>query len=318
MGTQNTTRLKDKQQHGSHSSTHHNGFRRHRSQERLALLPRHRIRLRCCYHRHLLLLPRHGPITAFPSAYTSRPLRAFPAQQCFTPSLLSSWSAASAALHSSLLWAWSSISHSVELSHTLPGLTHATDGSCSGFVRTAHGNGYTNLDNDVVGGDGGVTILPSLRTACRLQKAAFAVAIIGCVFFFISIFLEFLLIKHRRKERAFGPSPNNGYTAGTPKRKFWQRKPKNRTYADKNADTLPTHATPADMRTSYATDTSAVGGEPPINKYGNAAAYGNAPVSNGYQTTTTTNAPAVAGNGVSHDGYVRTQQPYHQNATGTF
>merc|ERR1712000_714576 len=53
---------------------------------------------------------------------------------------------------------------------------HATDGSCSGFVRTAYGNGYTNLDNDVVGGDGGVTILPSLRTACRLQKAAFAVA----------------------------------------------------------------------------------------------------------------------------------------------
>merc|ERR1711939_674105 len=188
---------------------------------------------------------------------------------------------------------------------------HATDGSCSGFVRTAYGNGYTNLDNDGVGGDGGVTILPSLRTACRLQKAAFAVAIIGCVFFFISIFLEFLLIKHRRKERAFGPSPNNGYTAGTPKRK-------NRTYADKNADTLPTHATPADMRTSYATDTTAVGGEPPINKYENAAAYGNAPVSNGYQTTTTTHAPAVAGNGVSHDGYVRTHQPYNQNATGTF
>merc|ERR1712098_102626 len=40
---------------------------------------------------------------------------------------------------------------------------HATDGSCSGFVRTAYGNGYTNLDNDVVGGDGGVTILPSLE-----------------------------------------------------------------------------------------------------------------------------------------------------------
>merc|ERR1712000_213597 len=56
-------------------------------------------------------------------------------QQCFTPSLLSSWSAASAALHSSLLWAWSPISHSVELSHTLPGLTdmplmgHALDSS---------------------------------------------------------------------------------------------------------------------------------------------------------------------------------------------
>lgn len=56
---------------------------------------------------------------------------------------------------------------------------HATDGSCSGFVRTAYGNGYTNLNNNVVGGDGGVTILPRLSTACRLQKAAFAVAIIG-------------------------------------------------------------------------------------------------------------------------------------------
>ncbi|KAH7309964.1 hypothetical protein BKA65DRAFT_519199 [Rhexocercosporidium sp. MPI-PUGE-AT-0058] len=194
---------------------------------------------------------------------------------------------------------------------------HATDGSCSGFVRTAYGNGYTNLNNNVVGGDGGVTILPSLRTACRLQKAAFAVAIIGCVFFFISIFFELLLIRHRKKERAFGPSPNNGYTAGSPKRKFWQRKSKhNKAYADENPDVLPTHATPADMRQSYATDTTAVGaGELPVNKYGNTTAYGNAPV-NGYTTQTTTHAPV--GNGVSHDGYVRNHQPYNQNTTGTF
>lgn len=67
------------------------------------------------------------------------------------------------------------------------------------------------------------------------------------------------------------------------------------------------------MRTSYATDTTAVGGgELPVNKYGNTAAYGNAPVaSNGYHTQTTTHVPV--GNGVSHDGYVR-----NQNATGTF
>lgn len=73
------------------------------------------------------------------------------------------------------------------------------------------------------------------------------------------------------------------------------------------------------MRTSYATDTTAVGGEPPINKYGNTAAYGNqntGVVNNGYQTTTQTQVPA--GNELGHDGYVRSHQPYNQNPTGTF
>jgi hypothetical protein len=138
------------------------------------------------------------------------------------------------------------------------------------------------------------------------------------VFFFLSIPVEYGLIRHRRKERAFGPSPNNGYTAGSPKRKFWQRKPKNTVLPEKNPDTLPVHATPADIRTSYQTDTTAVGtGEAPLNKYGNtapAAPYGaqnQGVVSNGWQTTTTTHVPA-------NDGYVRTHQPYNNNPTGTF
>jgi len=120
------------------------------------------------------------------------------------------------------------------------------------------------------------------------------------VFFFISIFVEYGLIRHRKKERAFGPSPNNGYTAGSPKRKFWQRKQKRNTMYEKNADVLPTHATPADMRNSYATDTTAVGaGEVPVNKYGNAAPYGahgaqtgGVTANNGWQTTTTTHTGA--------------------------
>jgi len=123
------------------------------------------------------------------------------------------------------------------------------------------------------------------------------------VFFLLSIPVEFGLIQHRRKERAFGPSPNNGYTAGSPKRKFWQRKPKttrDAAWAEKNGDTLPTHTTPVDVRDSYATESTAVGGEVPVNKYGNTAAYGNmAPQTggvvghgaNGYQTTTTTRTP---------------------------
>lgn len=36
-------------------------------------------------------------------------------------------------------------------------------------------------------------------------------------------------------------------------------------------DSLPTHSTPADVRTSYATDATAVGSEPVYNKYGNNA-----------------------------------------------
>lgn len=138
------------------------------------------------------------------------------------------------------------------------------------------------------------------------------------MFFFLSIFAELGLIRHRKKERAFGPSPNNGYTAGSPKRKFWQRKPKNHNRdLEKNPDALPTHATPADVRTSYATDATAVGNEAPYNKYGNTTAYGNQTAGtvpstgvNGYQTTTTTHVP--------HDGYTRTHQPYNANPTANF
>jgi hypothetical protein len=128
------------------------------------------------------------------------------------------------------------------------------------------------------------------------------------VFFFLSIFAEYGLIQHRRKERAFGPSPNNGYTAGSPKRRFWQRKPKNRdaefALGEKNPDALPAHTAPTDVRNSYNTDATAVGNEPVVSRYSNSAGYVNAaaPVSTGangtgygYQTTTTTHTP--------HGGY---------------
>lgn len=120
--------------------------------------------------------------------------------------------------------------------------------------------------------------------------------------------MELGLIRHRRKERAFGPSPNNGYTAGSPKRKFWQRKPKHGRGSDleKNPDALPTHTTPSDVRTSYATDATAVGHEAPYNKYGhtNPGVIGSGAVhGGGHQTTTTTHIP--------HQGY-------NANTTGNF
>jgi len=209
-------------------------------------------------------------------------------------------------------------------------VAYATRGgasSCRGNVNTPFGSGNTNGGNTVSQGDGGFTRLPSLRTACRLETATFAVAIVAAVFFLISIPVELALIRHHKKEKAFGPSPNNGYTAGSPKRKFWQRKPKNTgAYEKGNPDALPQHTAPSDVRDSYATESTAVGGtgEAPLNKYGNTAAYGNGVTGqhtggvvgsgangvNGYQTTTTTQFP--------QEGYVRTHQPYNQNATTNF
>jgi len=206
-------------------------------------------------------------------------------------------------------------------------VAYATRGgasSCNGHVNTPFGSGNTNVDNTVPNGNGGFTRLPSLREACRLETATFAVAIVAAVFFLLSIPVELALIRHRKREKAFGPSPNNGYTAGSPRRRFWQRKPKNvAVYEKGNPDALPHHTAPSDVRDSYATDTTAVGaaGEAPINKYGNTAPYGSATTGrhtpgvagtgaetvSGYQTTTTTHIP--------HDGYVRTFQPYNQNPT---
>lgn len=51
--------------------------------------------------------------------------------------------------------------------------------SCSGNVNTPLGSGNTNGANTVQQGTGGTITLPSLKTACRLEKACFAVALVG-------------------------------------------------------------------------------------------------------------------------------------------
>jgi len=135
--------------------------------------------------------------------------------------------------------------------------------SCTGHVDTPLGSG--DEKSEVANGKGGFTHLPSLHTACKMETAAFAVALDGIFFFIISIFVEMGLIRHHKKEKAFGPSPNNGYTAGSPKRKFWQRSTRRRDTemagglaAKQHPDSLPVHSTPNDVRASYATDTTAV------------------------------------------------------------
>ncbi|ESZ92275.1 hypothetical protein SBOR_7315 [Sclerotinia borealis F-4128] len=165
-------------------------------------------------------------------------------------------------------------------------VAYATRGgkSCSGFVVTPLGSGNSATNDRTLGvGSGRNTSLPSLHTSCRLNTACFAVAIIAAVFFFISIFVELALIKHHRKEKAFGPSPNNGYTAGTPRRKFWQRQPaRDGEYmagglAAEKPDALPMHSSPNDVRNSYATDATMVGRN--HEGYGAQTGYAHSPVS---------------------------------------
>jgi len=169
--------------------------------------------------------------------------------------------------------------------------------SCKGYVNTPFGSGFSN-GKDVTAPKGGITALPSLRTACNLEKATFAVAIIAIFFFLLSAFVEVLLMKSHRKDKRYGPSPANNYTAGAGKRKFWQRKPKTATAVNPNA--LPLHTTPADMnRASYATEATAVGHEPVYDKYGAGAPHGatvnNGQVADGYAAPMGTHTAAGTG-----------------------
>jgi hypothetical protein len=51
--------------------------------------------------------------------------------------------------------------------------------SCNGFVNTPLGSGNTNGPNTVPSGSGGFVHIPSLKNACRMQKACFAVALVA-------------------------------------------------------------------------------------------------------------------------------------------
>ncbi|KAK6833958.1 hypothetical protein PG995_013692 [Apiospora arundinis] len=134
--------------------------------------------------------------------------------------------------------------------------------NCSGSPNTVFGQGasgnYPNSQQD------GFTKLPTFGTACRMQTACLAVAIVAIVFFILSILVEVVLVRHRRKEARFGPSPANNYTSGYGRRgKFmgmFKRKNTAATQEDPNA--LPTHTTPNQVRQSYNTESTAIGHEP--------------------------------------------------------
>jgi len=209
-------------------------------------------------------------------------------------------------------------------------VAYATTGgrSCSGIVNTPLGSGNVNSNTRIGSGTSGFVNLPSLHTACKLNTACFAVSIIAAVFFFLSVFVEILLMKHHKKEKAFGPSPNNGYTAGTPRRKFWQRKPKRSPHdteylaGGEKPDALPSHTTPDAMRNSYATDATMVGRnsenthayqKPSVPYNAGTDGYANTGTTGGYTSPTHTTHTTTH---TSHGGLQTVEVPANYRGTG--
>jgi hypothetical protein len=121
------------------------------------------------------------------------------------------------------------------------------------------------------------------------------------IFFTLSPFVTLALVRHRRKEKRFGPSPANDYTEGYGGRKRFNffglgRKRAAAAEAPPNPNALPEHSTPNDLRHSYAaTEETRVGsrggggygglGDGTDNKFENIP-LGNYPNASRYQNST--------------------------------
>lgn len=137
-------------------------------------------------------------------------------------------------------------------------------GSCEGGgLSTPFGDGDANASR----ADG----MPNYYTACKLQSACLAVAVIAIFFFIFSAATEVALGRRHHRENRLGPSPSdNGNTSGYGRKGgilgFLKRSGTTKT-TDSNM--LPKHATPADLREpvgrdSYTTERTAVAEPSPV------------------------------------------------------
>lgn len=100
--------------------------------------------------------------------------------------------------------------------------------SCSGNVNTPLGSGPVNSGDMGYGSNGfgfgsaaGNSYAPSLGRACRLNKACFAVAVIGAVLFLLSALVQVFIARQHKKEKALAA---NDHVTDSGKQRFWQRK----------------------------------------------------------------------------------------------
>jgi len=188
--------------------------------------------------------------------------------------------------------------------------------SCSGNVETPLGDGPANSrgsfgSNGFGTGEGeNVTYAVSLRTACLYNKACFAVAIIGAFIFAISALVHIWLGRNHQREKKFGPSPKNNYTAGSGSKWFNRRRGRKTTHDAYAKDAEAQGALgvpPAAVRTSHETGyTGTTAGHATdgyardsygADKYNQHATV---PTAGGYHT-------APAGSGVNPYGYDNTR-----------
>jgi hypothetical protein len=202
--------------------------------------------------------------------------------------------------------------------------------SCRGTVDTVFGTGDANTQ--VTSNTDGFTNLPTYREACQMETACLAVAIVAVyviptelsfaltrtltafsIFFILSILVEFVLVRHRRKEQRFGPSPANTYTSGYGRRnKFMGLFKRRGTATSQDPNALPQHTTPDQVRQSYNTESTAVGNDTfAHNKYGESG-YGNEGVNgaHGY--------PEQGVTGATHPHHGNTQPAGYRYNDGTY
>ncbi|KAL1647416.1 hypothetical protein SLS58_002745 [Diplodia intermedia] len=109
---------------------------------------------------------------------------------------------------------------------------------CTGTVDTPLGRGNAEtgegFGKDGFGtGDGEkFTYQASYGSACRFNKACFAVSIIGAFLFLVAALCQFWFARRVQKEKRFGPSPANNYTSGSGKGAAFWRRSKKRTPGD--------------------------------------------------------------------------------------
>lgn len=174
--------------------------------------------------------------------------------------------------------------------------TRHSANSCSGVVNTPLGTGSAGT---VFNGESKHAWVPNLHEACRLNTAVFAVSIILVFLFAITAVLQVLLVRHHKKEKRYGPGPNNNYTSGAGRRPFWKRNKRSNNTRDAEIATAGagiagTHAMRPSHDTGYTGTTSGMNDVNGLNeaKYGEPgygqAGYGQGYVAPAHHTTTTT------------------------------
>ncbi|KAK4927320.1 hypothetical protein LTR66_016294 [Elasticomyces elasticus] len=158
--------------------------------------------------------------------------------------------------------------------------------SCSGVVNTPLGTG--NVGQTALASTS--SWVPQYGTACKLNTAVFAVSIIAAVLFLISAIWEVLMVRHHKKEKRYGPGPENNYTEGSTKTSFWKRNQRNHGVKEVEAGAIGIGG----MRRSHETSTTLGNNNyVPEPKYGEEG-YGNVPVVSGYGNAPINNSYANA------------------------